>query len=82
MVGSQPFPSMGIIDVVNFSNVSDDQVKKWMDSVKIQCDRDFAPLWGNTIDFSYILSGSSPKANHWHCGIFDKDFITVIKQQL
>jgi hypothetical protein len=40
------WPVKGIIDVVNHSVVKDQTIQKWIDSIKIQCDRDVAQYWG------------------------------------
>jgi hypothetical protein len=63
---------MGIIDVQNFSTTdSDATVKKWVDAVKIQCDRDVVPIWGKSVNFNIIPKGGTPTKGNWQCGFFD-----------
>jgi hypothetical protein len=66
-------PIMGIIDVLNYSNVSDAEIKKYIEAVDIQCDRDVSMHWGVTIDLNFIdqKAGQKPVKNHWYCGFFN-----------
>lgn len=64
------WPVKGIIDVVNHSVVKDQTIQKWIDAIKIQCDRDVSQYWGATVELNY-LGKRRPKAGHWMCGIFN-----------
>src|SRR6266487_2323126 len=65
-----PVNIMGTIDVSNFSSESADSIKKWVDAVQIQCDRDCADKWG-TVAFNIIPKGGTPVKGHWQAGFFD-----------
>lgn len=60
---------LGTVAVVNQSTTdSDTTVKKWIDAVKIQADRDIARFWGGSVDF--VLAKTPPPAD-WYCLITD-----------
>ena len=67
-------PSMGTCAVVNLSTTdSDDQVKRYIDAVQIQADRDISVYWGYTVNLVFIPGGKNaviPKSN-WYAGFFD-----------
>jgi hypothetical protein len=62
---------LGTVAVVNQSTTdSDATVQKWIDSIKIQSDRDIARFWGGSVDFVFV-KGSAPPPADWYCLITD-----------
>jgi hypothetical protein len=67
-----PVNIMGTVAVVNNStNVTDATIKKWIDAVKIQADRDISKWWGYSVDFVQVAKGALIPKSDWYCGFFD-----------
>lgn len=64
-------PVMGTIDVTNFSSATNSDIHTWIQAIKLQCDRDVAPIWGNTVNFNEVEEGSLPNSQNWQAGFFD-----------
>ena len=60
------------IAVINASTVvSDPDVKKMVDAIQVQIDRDWTPTWGIPATLSAVPHGQPPPTNMWWQGIFD-----------
>ena len=60
------------IAVVNASTVvSDADVKKMVDAIQVQIDRDWTPAWGVPAKLSLVPHGQKPPASMWWQTIFD-----------
>lgn len=64
-------PVLFTVDVLNFSNESDSDIKKWCDACKIQADKDISKYWGYTVNINYIPKGGTPVKNHAYMGFFN-----------
>lgn len=60
------------IAVINVSTVvSDPELKKMVDAIQVQIDRDWTPAWGIPAKLNLLPHGQHPPANMWWLGIFD-----------
>jgi hypothetical protein len=60
------------IAVINASSVvSDSDVKKMVDAIQVQIDRDWTPAWGVPAKLSVVPHGGKPPANMWWQAVLD-----------
>jgi hypothetical protein len=58
---------MGTVATVNLSEqLSNDQLQTMIDAVKVQADRDIAPIWGYSVNFFMVPKGRHPPRADWY----------------
>ena len=60
------------IAIINVSTVvSDAEVKRMVDAIQVQVDRDWNPVWGIPAKLHALPHGQNPPATMWWMGMFD-----------
>jgi len=67
-----PVNIMGTVAVQNLStDTTDAEIQTWINAVKIQCDRDVAPIWTNSVNFVFVPKGQKPPLADWYAVFSD-----------